>query len=187
MTPPCLLLIASFRKLSASNRVVCDEPIHQFLQNWCWWPCPGAPPQKSPDEKSHLVFISIKYRHPLPLSSCTSFPSPGQCWPCTSTWWDVRGDAAPLGTLCHSELHSLGSNPVAWSVIRQQCQSVINVSRWWIYYNNITIGSPRNVLYLNLSFSMVTYCVPSSYFSLLVLSDADNGGGGKADVDNEFG
>lgn len=56
----------------------------------------------------------------------------------------------------------------------------MNVSGWWIHYNNITIGSARNTLYLNLSFSMVMHCVESSYFFLLVLSDADKSGGEKS-------
>lgn len=170
----CLLVIASFRKISSAlNRVLCDQPIHQFLQSWCWWPCSGAPPRKSPDEKSHLSFhfscipapfvlvlvhfifltraVLNTYQHMVPANG-------------RAFRWDVSGDAALLSVMCHPELHSLGSNPVAWDIIRQQCQSIMNVSGWWIYYNNITIGSTRNALYLNLSFSMAMHCVESSYF-----------------------
>lgn len=79
-SPYCLLVIASFGEISsASNRrvffvvVVClfvcfnDQSIHQFLQSWCRWPCSGALPQKSPDEKSHWASVSIRYQHPFAL------------------------------------------------------------------------------------------------------------------------
>ena len=92
----------------------------------------------------------------------------------------VRAAAALVGVVCHPALHSLGST----GRDKTACCSIMNVSGWWIHYNNITIGSTRNTLYLNLSFSMVMHCVQSScfvfFFFLLVLSDADNSGGEKS-------
>lgn len=51
---PCLLVIASFRKISsASNRVLCDQPIHHFCKaDADDLAQEHLPPQKSPDEKS---------------------------------------------------------------------------------------------------------------------------------------
>ena len=160
------------------HRVLYDQRIHQCLQGWCWWPYSGTLPQKIPAEKSCLAPISIRSQDLFALVLVRFIF-------CTRTVLHVaehcrggvRADAALVGVVCHPALHSLGST----GRDKTACWSIMNVSGWWIHYNNITIGSARNTLYLNLPFSMVMHCVESSYFFfLLVLSDADKSGGEKS-------
>lgn len=134
MNPPCLLVIASFRKIStASNRVLCDQPIHPFFAKLMLMALCRSTSSGKPSREKPVSFHFSQVPTPFALVLCTYFPHLGSVEPSTRAQgrafsWDIRGDTALLGAVWHSELHSSGSKPVAWGVIRRQCRSVMNVS-----------------------------------------------------------